>query len=265
MAYKDEIIKTEVPYFFELYDFVTTQWALYLTPYHTDITYSNTTYTGCIMERTDFELEKTEERSITISVATKENVSLTFLTTNVPRVRVRIRRYFPEANVIKTIFVGEGDIIGVSNRAITFKAVDILSLNKSKVPPFVYASYCNNSLFDSRCGLLSSNYKLKTSFTVSQGGQRLYSNLLKSYAADYFTYGYAEYHYNWRLITKHDSTNGYIYLHVPFDEDISDKEIIIFAGCDKTPQTCKNKFNNLQNFLGFPYIPLKNPVIWGVV
>jgi len=51
---------------------------------------------------------------------------------------------------------------------------------------------------------------------------------------------------------------------MPFDDEVVGKQVIVYAGCDKTPQTCKNKFNNLQNFRGFPYIPVKNPVIWGV-
>lgn len=33
----------------------------------------------------------------------------------------------------------------------------------------------------------------------------------------------------------------------------------IFPGCDRIKETCKNKFNNLNNFGGFPFIPLKNP------
>jgi uncharacterized phage protein (TIGR02218 family) len=28
-----------------------------------------------------------------------------------------------------------------------------------------------------------------------------------------------------------------------------------YWGCDHTQNTCKNKFNNLANFRGFPYIP----------
>jgi uncharacterized phage protein (TIGR02218 family) len=32
-----------------------------------------------------------------------------------------------------------------------------------------------------------------------------------------------------------------------------------YPGCDKTIQTCHNKFNNVLNFGGTPYIPQKNP------
>ena len=29
----------------------------------------------------------------------------------------------------------------------------------------------------------------------------------------------------------------------------------VYFGCDHTPDTCQNKFNNLANFRGFPYVP----------
>lgn len=34
----------------------------------------------------------------------------------------------------------------------------------------------------------------------------------------------------------------------------------IYPGCDRLRSTCKNKFNNLLNYGGFPWIPSKNPM-----
>jgi uncharacterized phage protein (TIGR02218 family) len=34
----------------------------------------------------------------------------------------------------------------------------------------------------------------------------------------------------------------------------------IYPGCDRTKETCKNKFNNLDNNGSFPFMPLKNPM-----
>lgn len=33
----------------------------------------------------------------------------------------------------------------------------------------------------------------------------------------------------------------------------------VYLGCDKIHTTCKDKFNNLNNFGGFPFMPAKNP------
>lgn len=35
--------------------------------------------------------------------------------------------------------------------------------------------------------------------------------------------------------------------------------VLLYPGCDRLKSTCKDKFNNLDNYGGFPYIPLKNP------
>lgn len=41
--------------------------------------------------------------------------------------------------------------------------------------------------------------------------------------------------------------------------------IAIYPGCDRTRQTCDAKFDNLLNFGGFPFIPLKNPFAGGSI
>lgn len=33
----------------------------------------------------------------------------------------------------------------------------------------------------------------------------------------------------------------------------------VYPGCDRSKEVCKNKFDNLNNYGGFPFIPLKNP------
>ena len=263
--YQNQLKQTEIPYFIELYDIITETGTIYLTPYIREVMYDNKKYIPCVMERSEFEKEQQDKITVTISFATKENISLSFLSFNVPRIRVILRRFFIEANVAKVIFVGEGDSVGVNNRVITLKLEDILSMRKTRIPPIVYSSYCNNTLFDSRCGLFSEAWRLTVQVIELEGGKILKADATKNYAQDFFTYGYVKSGENYRLITKHDNVNGYIYLHAPFDSSVDGKSVLIYAGCDKTPDTCKNKFNNFNNFLGFCYIPQKNPVIWGLI
>lgn len=35
--------------------------------------------------------------------------------------------------------------------------------------------------------------------------------------------------------------------------------VTIYPGCDRSMATCKGRFNNLDNYGGFPHIPIKNP------
>jgi hypothetical protein len=36
--------------------------------------------------------------------------------------------------------------------------------------------------------------------------------------------------------------------------------VTVWPGCDRSFDTCVNKFGNAANYGGFPYIPLNNPV-----
>jgi hypothetical protein len=40
--------------------------------------------------------------------------------------------------------------------------------------------------------------------------------------------------------------------------------VLLVAGCDHSLQTCQSRFNNLDNYGGFPFIPIKNPFSTGV-
>ena len=47
---------------------------------------------------------------------------------------------------------------------------------------------------------------------------------------------------------------------LPFPPNSGDT-FIAYPGCDKTQATCTNKFNNLANFEGFPYVPVPETAI----
>ncbi|MBS7620701.1 phage BR0599 family protein [Candidatus Bathyarchaeota archaeon] len=261
MSYPNALANTEIPLFVELYDFISYSEALYLTSYYRPITYGNRTYTPATMERTQIERAQGEARTLTISFAVKENASLKFLNYNIPQIRVVLRRYFPSQNLAAVLFVGEVKAVGVQGNVVTVSVEDILAVKKLKVPRFFYANYCNHTLFDAGCGLLKEQWRVQAQVEEINNRQALKSYIFASYPNGYFTYGYVEYRRHYRLITKHEG--GTIYLHAPFDTPITNP-VWVYPGCDKTPQTCRNKFNNFQNFLGFPYMPTRNPTIWGV-
>jgi hypothetical protein len=50
--------------------------------------------------------------------------------------------------------------------------------------------------------------------------------------------------------------DGIVTVAWPFTYDVELGDTYeLYPGCDKKPETCKDKFNNLANFKGFPYIP----------
>lgn len=60
-----------------------------------------------------------------------------------------------------------------------------------------------------------------------------------------------------RFLTAH--TGDTVTMARPMASLVGGQSVAIYPGCDHLKETCKNKFNNLNNFGGFPWIPSKNP------
>jgi hypothetical protein len=65
------------------------------------------------------------------------------------------------------------------------------------------------------------------------------------------------------MITREDEDVGVELLTVPTDLQVGDT-VTLVAGCDHSTSTCESRFDNLDNYGGFPAIPSKNPFSTGV-
>jgi hypothetical protein len=53
-----------------------------------------------------------------------------------------------------------------------------------------------------------------------------------------------------------------IFFHYPFSQTYSNPVTVsLLPGCDKTPAFCKSVYDNLLNFIGFPYFPASDPTV----
>lgn len=57
-----------------------------------------------------------------------------------------------------------------------------------------------------------------------------------------------------------DHTGSTLTLQRPFDSLWGGVAVTIYPGCNRLRQTCLDKFSNLDNFGGFPWIPSRNPM-----
>ncbi len=73
----------------------------------------------------------------------------------------------------------------------------------------------------------------------------------------YFTGGFVKFGIEARTIMSHvgnQITMAYRMTHLANNNTVD-----VYPGCDGRNVTCRDKFNNILNFLGFPYIPIENP------
>ena len=209
-----------------------------------------------------------EERSnvLEITVPGNNEVAVQYIS-NVPgqRGRVTIQRYqrldgaTPE---VITIFEGLLGSVSFENDAKTAKmAVTPLSVATSReIPRFVYSAQCNHVLYDDGCQVskASSSYHYSGTVTVVSGNTITVPGL-SGFSAGWFTAGYVEAlsGLDSRLITNH--SGDVLQLLLPFPFNAVGKSVDVYAGCGHSIADCKTKFDNVVNFGGFAFVPVKNP------
>jgi uncharacterized phage protein (TIGR02218 family) len=123
---------------------------------------------------------------------------------------------------------------------------------------------CTHNLYGVGCRVLRDAYRTDgVALTIT--GIDLTSGAAGAVPDGYFAGGYVTWVHNVRgnlesrMITYSEGASGLIRLvAVPNGLSLG-QEIKIYAGCDHRVQTCKDKFNNVPNFGGQPFIPQKNP------
>ena len=134
-----------------------------------------------------------------------------------------------------------------------------------------YKKKCRHALYQRGCGLNDYDFAVVVEANDITGKVVTVeslndSNTDSNIAGDgYFTGGMLETNDGFlRYIISHSGSQLTLISALPaLATDIIDSSgsstVTIYPGCDHTRATCSGKFNNLDNFGGFPFIPGKNP------
>lgn len=136
-----------------------------------------------------------------------------------------------------------------------------------------YQRSCPHALYGRGCFLNKNDWAI-TGAVTNVSGNDVVIPVADTYPDGHFTAG---------MIEAPDGTLRFIVAHTgnsfrlirpldPLSEDFSRSgyglgygefygalTVRFFPGCDRTKETCLNKFNNIDNMGGFPFIPIKNP------
>ncbi len=135
----------------------------------------------------------------------------------------------------------------------------------------VYQAGCDADLGDARCTVDLDSGTFKGSGTVTSviEATKFEASGLGGFDSEWFTRGFLEWDtgsnagqkMEVRLHTKDGSTATIGLWFTPAVAVAVGDTFTIRAGCDKQFSTCKDKFNNIANFRGFPHIPGNDFVI----
>lgn len=129
----------------------------------------------------------------------------------------------------------------------------------------LYQYSCDADLGDARCSVDLELAAFKASAGVAQveSRKRFVAEGLDTFADDWFSRGALRWasgaNSGGRMeIRGHYRSGGDVYLDLwhPMSANIAPGDTFtIYAGCDKQPGTCRLKFNNMENYRGFPQMP----------
>jgi len=263
MTLATEYPKAEMEAMPEMYDFEYGGTHERFTSWSQDLTFLGYTFHNAPIKRSGFSFDK-EFTNVRVNINAPVTTGFERWISNAPlepTVVTIYRGLKSDLTEYTILFSGWILNVGFKDQVASATCESNSGILNHVAPRIVYQSFCNHELFDSYCKLDDSLYEVPAVVTVS--GAVLSSATFDSFDDDYFKMGRCRFGQDERLITDH--TGADIALHMPFDASlVNGSSVIGLPGCDGSPDVCKAFDNFDDNFLGFAYIPSKNPVIWGV-
>ena len=161
-----------------------------------------------------------------------------------------------EADVI---FVGQIKNVSFKKVSVKVDCVGFEHFLRQTIPKWRYQPTCNHMVFDSKCTKVAADYKITAAVTLDSTKTKLTSATFDAQEDGYFTGGHIIFGDETRTITNH--VGSVVTLMYKFKELEDNDSVDAYPGCDGKIETCKNKFNNILNHLGFSHIPVENPAL----
>lgn len=159
-----------------------------------------------------------------------------------------------------TVFVGLIKQVAFNGEFAEAECVGFESFLERQATRYRYHPSCNNTLFDTKCGVPKASYKVDATLdTISDDGTIITAAIFGTYADGYFTRGHLiDENGSERFIIYHIGTT--IKLRSRITGLAASDDVDVYPGCDGRMTTCRDKYSNLNNFFGTPFIPMDNPV-----
>lgn len=167
------------------------------------------------------------------------------------------------------LFAGRIGAVRGTRSCYQINVVSHLELLDQNMPRNLCQGNCVNTLYDEACGLNKNSWDDVGTITDGSTNTNLYFwGVDDELPSNWFDLGFIYFltgPNNGLARTIKSFTQGtpaFANLVSPFPYTPELYDVFrIYAGCDKTQLTCQNKFENLENFRGFPYVPENSTAI----
>jgi uncharacterized phage protein (TIGR02218 family) len=161
------------------------------------------------------------------------------------------------------MFSGNISELQVTRTKAEFKVKSPLEKLNIQWPRNLYQPGCLHTLYDTGCTLSKASFGTTSSITALSSVTQIYCGLTQ--ADDYFSLGTITFSSGAnsgisRTIKRY--VRGVVTLALPLlTAPALGDTFTAYAGCDKQKSTCQAKFNNLNNFRGYPFVPVPDTVL----
>lgn len=233
----------------------------YYTSGDVDISFDSQTWEGASLVAGEVRYDSTLDiNSMTITVPALDPAVADYLAVNpVDPLWISQKRLHREQSPLEAslVFIGQIKKVSFKGLAGSVECVGFEHFLQKPVPLWRYQINCNHKLFDDRCALTKSSYKTTEAVTIDASLCVLTGTAFGTEDDGYFTGGEVVYGSESRAIVAHSGTS--ITLAYKFLELTGPGVVDVYPGCDGRPETCRDKFNNIENRLGFENSPTENP------
>jgi uncharacterized phage protein (TIGR02218 family) len=245
----------------ELYKFTVGTSVYAYTSGDEPVTYGGVTYQPTVLKRDAVSsTSETSKLQLQIGLAVGTPLANLFVNGAAPGVvMVTIYRY-QRANPSDTVILYSGQVSGCSRQGgeATILATPAQRVIEQQIPALIYQLTCNHALYDAGCGINPAGFSTTgVILTISADGYTLTVSTAGAQPDGYYNGGLLTDGNQKAFIELHTGTQ--LVLLNPLNAPTIGDAVTMAAGCDHTRATCIAKFDNIQKFLGFPFIPQRNP------
>ena len=229
--------------------------------------YAGKTYTPRTVSRSSFD-RNDEAGSSTIQVRLDRNLDVTsqFVDGSTPTpVSITIFRRHRTDDETIVLFRGVVANAVIVGEEVILTCVSPLSADEKAVPRELIMRTCPHVLYGPRCSLDPTSYYIQGTLDYASGNEyRFDLGAPFEYEDGEFTAGVLMKDSTGQrgFIQKSTYTSDHrIWLLQPMAGLGVGDDVTVWYGCDRKHSTCRDKFDNIPNFGGFPLHPERNPFV----
>lgn len=236
------------------------------TPARLPLSYQGFEYTPKAMQRGNFTFKKDVTSEDTLKIEVQSDLDLLqHFKIIVPRRTMRVviyRRHRQDGDTdVQPIFVGRVRGVSWEGAKATIECDSMNAMAKRSGLNMHFQVPCNYFLYGPGCGLQRGDWRVFGELEVVNE-TTITSAAFATKPDGWFKYGFLEIGDGAYMIVSHTG-NQVVLLHALEGVQLG-QAFSAYAGCDRTLDTCWDRFNNGLNHLGFKWSPADNIFVQGI-